>query len=281
MPIEQANCMRRFVRMCADAWEQGWHESNAGNLSYRLDEEDIRVCMPFFSIKGEGHEWHGLGFADSDLAGQFFMVTAGGSPLRKVGIDPAINCGVVEIDGEGKAWRKVWGLKGTHPTSEFSSHLLAHAVFIRETDGDNRVVYHAHAPNVTALSLLLEPDEAQWNRALWGVMTEVIMLAPQGVGVLPWMLPGSKELAVRTAAKLEAHDAVVWTQHGIIVREQTFDDAFGLAHAIEKAAGIYLNARAANGGHRPEHLVSPAQLAAICEKMGLDFDVSALAAPDE
>ena len=176
MPIEQANCMRRFVRMCADAWEQGWHESNAGNLSYRLDEEDIRVCMPFFSIKGEGHEWHGLGFADSDLAGQFFMVTAGGSPLRKVGIDPAINCGVVEIDGEGKAWRKVWGLKGTHPTSEFSSHLLAHAVFIRETDGDNRVVYHAHAPNVTALSLLLEPDEAQWNRALWGVMTEVIWL---------------------------------------------------------------------------------------------------------
>ena len=27
--------VRGFIRMCTDGWEQGWHERNGGNLTYR------------------------------------------------------------------------------------------------------------------------------------------------------------------------------------------------------------------------------------------------------
>ena len=174
--------------MCDDGWVEGWHESNGGNLSYRLDEEDIRVVMPYLKVSGEGHDWVGIGRKEPDIANALFLVTAAGSPMRKVSIDPTLNCGIVEIDASGSAWRRVWGLRSARPTSEFLGHLLAHAALIRDADGDSRVVYHAHCQNVIALSLILNASEAEWNRALWGAMTEVVMLTPQGVGVLPWML---------------------------------------------------------------------------------------------
>ena len=46
MSIEQSNCIRRFTRLCSDGYEQGWHEGNGGNLSYRMSAEDIEVCIP-------------------------------------------------------------------------------------------------------------------------------------------------------------------------------------------------------------------------------------------
>jgi rhamnulose-1-phosphate aldolase len=273
MAIDQANCMRRFIRMCDDVWKQGWHESSAGNLSYRLTDEDVRVCLPYLSVKGEGHEWVGLGYEAPEVAGEMMLVTAAGAPMRKVSIDPAVNCGIIEVDESGSAWRKVWGLRdGARPTSEIDVHILCHAALMRDTDGDNRVIYHAHTPNIMSLGLVIESDEKKWNRVLWGSGTEVIMAAPQGIGVIPWALPGSLELARRTADMIVDHDAVVWTQHGIVVREQNFDDSFGLAHTLEKAAGVYLHALAANGGAEPERLVSAEHLKEICDNLGFDFD---------
>ena len=31
--------VRGFIRMCTDGWEQGWHERNGGNLTYRMKPE--------------------------------------------------------------------------------------------------------------------------------------------------------------------------------------------------------------------------------------------------
>ena len=36
MQIRQMDFVREMVRLCEDAWTLGWHERNAGNLSYRL-----------------------------------------------------------------------------------------------------------------------------------------------------------------------------------------------------------------------------------------------------
>ena len=33
--------VKGFIRMCDDGWQQGWHERNGGNLSYRLSEKDV------------------------------------------------------------------------------------------------------------------------------------------------------------------------------------------------------------------------------------------------
>ena len=41
MEITEISFVRGFIRMCNDGWEQGWHERNGGNLSYRLKPEEV------------------------------------------------------------------------------------------------------------------------------------------------------------------------------------------------------------------------------------------------
>ena len=35
MNFLDAEFVQEFIRMANDGWEQGWHERNGGNLSYR------------------------------------------------------------------------------------------------------------------------------------------------------------------------------------------------------------------------------------------------------
>ena len=41
MSIRDARFVQGFIRMCNDGWEQGWHERNGGNLSYRMKAEEV------------------------------------------------------------------------------------------------------------------------------------------------------------------------------------------------------------------------------------------------
>lgn len=36
MKFLEAEFVKGFIRMCDDGWNQGWHERNGGNLSYRV-----------------------------------------------------------------------------------------------------------------------------------------------------------------------------------------------------------------------------------------------------
>ncbi len=268
LAIEQSNCIRRFVRTCTDGWEQGWHERNGGNLTYRMSPEDVQVCEPYFSLDAgdHDHQWHDLGVTAANMAGQFFITTGSGKFMRKVSVDLEGCVGIVEINAKGDAWRIVWGLRGGgRPTSEFPTHVMNHSVRAEATNGANRVIYHAHCPNVIALSTLIEPDARTWSRILWKSMTECIIIYPEGVGVVPWMVPGGADIAKATCELMKKYQACVWTQHGLFVSGDTFDNAFGLMHTIEKSAGLYLSACAANGGNPPTKLISDEQLRDVCK----------------
>ena len=41
MSILDVKFVQGFIRMCNDGWEQGWHERNGGNLSYRIKPEEL------------------------------------------------------------------------------------------------------------------------------------------------------------------------------------------------------------------------------------------------
>ena len=41
MSVLDTKFVQGFVRMCNDGWEQGWHERNGGNLSYRIKDEEV------------------------------------------------------------------------------------------------------------------------------------------------------------------------------------------------------------------------------------------------
>lgn len=278
MQIEQMGFIRSMVRLCGDGWFMGWHERNAGNLSYRLIDEEAAACRA--CVDAAGAPWVNLGRSYAELAGQCVCVSGAGRCFRNAEDEPGQTFGVIELSGDGSAYRLLWGLEGGRPTSEFPTHLLAHAARIRadrrkaelsasSPHAESRVVYHAHCPNVIALSNILEPDSRVWTRALWQAMTEAILFFPDGLGVVPWMVPGGCEIAEASEVLLERHPACVWTQHGLFATGSGFDEAFGLAHMIEKTAGIYLQGRAACGGCEPPFKVADEQLRLICEESGV------------
>ncbi len=237
--ILKTPALEAFVRMCEDGWLQGWHERNGGNLTYRMTEEDVEIARPAFAEVPGG--WHEMGVACENLAGEYFITTGSGKYFRNVPLDPAHNIGIVEINDAGSAWRIVWGLEGgAVPTSEFPTHFMNHSVRKRVTDGANRVIYHCHATNIIALTYVLPLSARDFTRPLWQSATECPVVFPEGVGVVPWMVPGGVDIARATSELMETYQAAVWAQHGLFASGPDFDTTFGLAHTIEKSAEIYV-----------------------------------------
>lgn len=268
------------MRICDDGWKRGWHEANGGNLSYRMTPEDIAVCRPYLSASKR--PWVDAGAIAPGMAGEFFIVTGAGKYMRKVPIDMADNIGIIEMSGDGDAYRVVWGLGEVgRPTSEFAAHLLIHETCARLSGGADRVVYHAHTPHITAITTAFAVDSRTLSRVLWKSTTECIIAAPEGVGVLGFVQPGSVKLAYDTAELMQDFRAVVWSGHGIIVCSETFDDTFGLIDSLEKAAGIYCEARAIRGGQEAANLLTDEQLRIVCSSYGLEPNESFLSQPEE
>ena len=86
----------------------------------------------------------------------------------------------------------------------------------------------------------LNLDEKAFTRTLWQMCTECIVVFPDGVNVLPWMLCGTNEIGLATAEKMQTARLVVWAQHGIYGAGKDLDETFGLIETAEKAAEIYM-----------------------------------------
>ena len=237
MKVTDAACVQGFIRLCSDGWHLGWHERNGGNLTYRMTPEEVEELRDQFDASGE---WTEMGVTGENLAGEFFITSGSGKFFRNMELDASANLGIVEINDRGDAWRIVWGLTGgAKPTSEFPSHFMNHSVRKEVTGGKDRVIYHCHAVNLIALSSVLPLIDRDFSRILWKSMTECPVVFPEGVGVVPWMVPGGAEIAMASCVKMKTYQAVIWAQHGLFVTGPDFDTAFGLAHTIEKSAEIY------------------------------------------
>ena len=237
MSILELDVMQAYIRMCNDGWLQGWHERNGGNLTYRMTEEEAAQCRPFF--KKKPGPWVELGVQADNLKGEYFIATGSGKYLRNVILAPQDNLCICEINATGDSYRIVWGLeKGGRPTSEFPSHFLNHSVRKAATDGACRVIYHAHTTNTIALTFVLPLDDKVFTRELWESATECPVVFPDGVGVVGWMVPGGREIAVKTAELMKKYDVVIWAHHGMFCSGEDFDLTFGLLHTVEKSAEI-------------------------------------------
>ncbi len=269
MAIEEIKIVRDYIRMCSDGWEQGWHERNGGNLTYRMRSEEVEACRPYFAQPGA---WNEMGVQDASLAGEYFLTTGSGKYFRNVALDPAHNIGIVEVDGKGGAWRIVWGLEGgAKPTSEFPSHYMNHCVRAAATGGANRVIYHAHPANLIAMTYVLPLTARDFTRALWQSATECPVVFPGGVGVVPWMVPGGADIAMATSALMKEYDAAVWSHHGLFCSGPDFDTTFGLMHTIEKAAQIWILARSAGQG-KIRQTIEDDNLRAIAKEFGVTLN---------
>lgn len=150
---------------------------------------------------------------------------------------------IIEIDGTGENFRIDWGLSnGGKPTRELETHLIIHNVKLDLTSGQHRVIYYAHPTNLMALSFILPPDDVTYTRELW----ECPLVFPDTVGVVPWMAPGNRDIALATGEVMKESDVAIWERQGIYISGTDYDKVFGLMHAIDKSAEVSLKLRAVN-----------------------------------
>lgn len=234
--ITDVTFVQGYIRMANDGWEQGWHERNGGNLTYRLKTEEVEEVRPFFTEDGE---WRPIGTSVPGLAGEYFMATGSGKYFRNVILDPEDSICIIELDDKGENYRIRWGLvNGGKPTSELPSHLMNHEVKKEVSGGRHRVIYHAHTTNVIALTFVLPLTDEVFTRELWEMATECPVVFPSGIGVVGWMVPGGRDIAVATSKLMREYDVAVWAHHGMFCSGEDFDLTFGLMHTVEKAAEI-------------------------------------------
>jgi rhamnulose-1-phosphate aldolase len=117
------------------------------------------------------------------------------------------------------------------------------------------------------MTFVHELEDRSFTRTLWKMMTECIVVFPEGVGVLPWMICGNDEIGLATAEKMKEYRICVWAQHGIFAAGRNLDEALGLIEAVEKAADIYI--KVMNGNILQS--ITDAGLKALAEAFGLDY----------
>ncbi len=231
----EAPFIQEMSEITRHMWELGWDELNGGNVSYLLDENEvakyINVLEPLRTIK--------LTFPVKELAGKYFIVTGSGKYFRNVIKDPEANLGVLRVSANEESVEVLWGLRnGAVPTSELASHFMSHIERLK-VDPTHRIVLHTHATNVIAMTFTHDLDELKFTKTLWEMCTECLVVFPDGVSVIPWIVPGSSEIGRETAKKMKDHRLVIWPQHGIFGTGSTMDATFGLVETVEKAATIY------------------------------------------
>lgn len=234
MRIVELPTVREVIRLTTNMYRLGWDERNGGNVSVIIDKEEYQNLLPKDPIR----VFH-FDFDATELIGKVFVVTGTGKYFKNVEVEPENTLGIIRIGKDGHSAELLWGFEdGGAPTSEFPSHMMSHIVRLRK-DPKHHVVMHCHATHTLALTYVLPPDEDEITRTLWRMSTESIVVFPEGVGYLPWMLCGGVEIGEATARKANDYRVVLWGAHGVFGMGETIDEAFGLLETVEKSAQIY------------------------------------------
>lgn len=256
-----------FVKeMCdttANMYRLGWDERNGGNISYMLDEAEVREYLDINNVI----RTIPTGFQADSLVGKIFIVTGTGKYFKNVEKDPENNLGIIRIAKDGTTAELLWGYRdGGRFTSELPAHLMSHMARL-SVDKDNRVVIHSHPTNTLAMNFVHELDEKKFTHTLWEMCTECIVVFPDGVGILPWMLCGTNEIGEATARKMKEFRLVIWGMHGIYGAGKSLDETFGLIETVEKAAQIYM----LTAGLERKNTIKDEDMVKLAEYFGVDY----------
>ena len=234
--ILEAPFVKEMQKTTQNMYRLGWDERNGGNISYMLDNDEVAEYLDLTKII----RTIPIGFEAKSLIGKIFIVTGTGKYFKNVMDDPANNLGIIRIAEDGKTAELLWGYEdGGKFTSELPAHLMSHMARL-EVDPENRVIMPTHPTYTLAMNYVHELDEKKFTHSLWEMCTECIVVFPDGVGVLPWMLCGTNSIGEATAEKMKEFRVVIWSMHGIYGAGKTMDETFGLVETVEKAAQIYM-----------------------------------------
>lgn len=261
--FKDSKYVKKVCSITQASYQHEWDERNGGNVSLRLTKEDLAGFDDISKVK----RTIDLGFDASTLVGNYFLVTATGRYFRNMISQPELDLGLVKINDDGKHADLLWGYEdGAAPTSEFPSHLMSHIERLK-VDPEQRVVMHCHPTNVIALSFTHDLDERSITRLLWKMQAESLVVFPEGIGIIPYMTPGTNEIGEATSEKMADFRTVIWPHHGIFGTGDDLDEAFGLIETVEKAATIYSQICAQGGEIKQE--ITDEQLQELAKAFGV------------
>lgn len=236
-------------------------EGAAGNISVFVRE--LRNLGELFLERGEMP----LPVRVPELAGGWIVVTATKRRLRDVSTNPDESVVVVHIDDSGAA-ATLYAAVDLRPTTEWNSHLSIHADHVGRRDVPYHAVVHAQPHHLTYLSH--HPSYATTdalNERLLRWEPETIITFPEGIGLIPFRVPGGPELMQDTVTYLREYRLVVWQKHGVVARSDA--SATRAADLIEygEMAARYeiLNLRLG----APAPGLTDDELRAICEQFAV------------
>jgi len=233
-------------------WQNGWAERNAGNISVNVN--DLITDDAFGNLLE--YPVFKLNTPYIELGGKYFFVTGTGKRMRDLARAPMKNAIIIRIADDGASYTMISRFKSDtyqfRPTSELPTHLGIHQL-IAQRGSKEKVIIHTHANELVALTHNPELKSAdKLNNLLWGMHPETMVFVPKGIGFVPYILPGSEDIAKETIKNLQNHDIVLWEKHGVFAIGENVFDTFDNIDIISKSAKIYFMCRGA--GFIPEGL---------------------------
>lgn len=252
----------KVAEVASYLWQKGWAERNGGNITVNVTEwvDDAMKALPAIS------KAYPIGFKLDNLEGCWFYCKGTNRRMRDLARRPMENGSIIKILPGGEYYVIVAD-NSVVPTSELPSHLAMHNYLIGKGSAYKACV-HTHPIELVALShsnKWLEKDYA--TKVLWSMIPETKAFCPRGLGIVPYMLPSSKALALATIEAVDQdYDVVLWEKHGVFAVDVDAMAAFDQIDVLNKSAQIYIAARGC--GFVPDGMTQ-AQLREMTEAFGL------------
>lgn len=226
-------------------WQKGWAERNGGNITVNITEyvDDAIRAMPAIS------EVKQIGTTLPYLKGCYFYCKGTNKRMRDLARWPMEHGSVIRILDDCASY-VIIADQPVLPTSELPSHLSVHNHLI-EKGSPYKASVHTHPIELIAMThckKYLEKDVA--SNLLWSMIPETKAFCPRGLGIIPYKLPSSVELAQATIRELDEYDVVMWEKHGVFAVDVDVMAAFDQVDVLNKSALIYIAAR--NMGFEPD-----------------------------
>lgn len=235
----------KIAEVAGYLWQNGWAERNGGNITVNITDlvdDGVRSMEPISDAIG-------IGETLPHLKGCYFFCKGTQKRMRDLARHPMDNGSVIRILDDCASY-VIIADNAVMPTSELPSHLLVHDSLV-EKGSAYRATLHTHPIELVAMShnrSFLKKDVL--TTLLWSMIPETKAFCPLGLGIVPYEVPGSNELAQATLKELDDYDVVLWEKHGVFAKGLDIMDAFDQVDVLSKSAKIYIDSRAM--GFEPE-----------------------------